>query len=120
MSYILEALRKADAERERGAVPDLHAQLLPLTAGSSSADAGGRPLVLWGGVALAVAALGLALWWFVGARPDVAQALAAASAPAITLPASVASLPSLHSVLAKRRRRATSSGRRARSTATNL
>lgn len=26
MSYILEALRKADAERERGAVPDLHAQ----------------------------------------------------------------------------------------------
>ena len=29
MSYILDALRKADAERERGAVPDLHAQLLP-------------------------------------------------------------------------------------------
>ena len=29
MSYILEALRKADAERERGTVPDLHAQLLP-------------------------------------------------------------------------------------------
>jgi general secretion pathway protein B len=93
MSYILEALRKADAERERGAVPDLHAQLLPLTAGSSSADAGGRPVVLWGGVALAVAALGVALWWFVGARPDVAPALAAASAPALTLPASAAALP---------------------------
>ena len=28
MSYILEALRKADAERERGAVPDIHTQPL--------------------------------------------------------------------------------------------
>ena len=26
MSYILDALRRADAERERGAVPSLHAQ----------------------------------------------------------------------------------------------
>jgi general secretion pathway protein B len=30
MSYILDALKKADAERERGAVPGLHAQPLPL------------------------------------------------------------------------------------------
>ena len=28
MSYILEALRRADAERERGAVPNIHAQPL--------------------------------------------------------------------------------------------
>lgn len=30
MSYILDALRRADAERERGRVPGLHAQALPL------------------------------------------------------------------------------------------
>jgi len=29
MSYILDALRRADAERSRGAVPGLHAQGLP-------------------------------------------------------------------------------------------
>lgn len=32
MSYILDALRKADSERERGAVPGLHAQALPAAA----------------------------------------------------------------------------------------
>ena len=30
MSYILDALRRADAERERGNVPSIHAQTLPL------------------------------------------------------------------------------------------
>ena len=29
MSYILDALRRADAERERGNVPGLHAQPMP-------------------------------------------------------------------------------------------
>jgi general secretion pathway protein B len=29
MSYILDALRRADAERSRGAVPGLHAQNIP-------------------------------------------------------------------------------------------
>ena len=37
MSYILDALRRADAERERGAVPGLHAQPVPPV----SADAAG-------------------------------------------------------------------------------
>ncbi len=39
MSYILDALRKADAERERGAVPGIHAQ--PIFAGA--APSGARP-----------------------------------------------------------------------------
>ncbi|MFZ2652317.1 MAG: hypothetical protein WA210_19640, partial [Burkholderiaceae bacterium] len=30
MSYILDALRRADSERERGAVPGIHAQPVPL------------------------------------------------------------------------------------------
>ena len=32
MSYILEALRRAERERERGQVPGLHDQTLPLAA----------------------------------------------------------------------------------------
>ncbi len=35
MSYILDALRRADAERERGRVPGLHAQALPLRTGDT-------------------------------------------------------------------------------------
>ena len=53
MSYILEALRKADAERERerGAVPNLHAQLIPLTAGRVEDDEGERmPIGWWVGI----------------------------------------------------------------------
>ena len=37
MSYILEALRKSDAERERSAVPDLHSQPLELARGDADA-----------------------------------------------------------------------------------
>lgn len=35
MSYILDALRRADAERERGRVPGLHAQAMPLRTGDA-------------------------------------------------------------------------------------
>ncbi|MFZ5549050.1 MAG: general secretion pathway protein GspB [Pseudomonadota bacterium] len=64
MSYILDALKRADAERERGHVPGLHAQPLP---GTSAGPAGGPPRwALWagGGVSLAVVA---ALAWRMGA-----------------------------------------------------
>jgi general secretion pathway protein B len=57
MSYILDALRRADSERERGRVPGLHAQ-----AGGSAADdddlPDGRGGMRWGFVA---SLLGLAL-----------------------------------------------------------
>jgi general secretion pathway protein B len=64
MSYILDALKRADAERERGAVPGLHSQ----TAAPSPTTApvpgdGRRPLQ----VALALCGLLLLaamLWWF--------------------------------------------------------
>jgi general secretion pathway protein B len=44
MSYILEALRRAEAERQRGAVPGLHTQPMAaaLPAGQGSADAAQR------------------------------------------------------------------------------
>jgi general secretion pathway protein B len=76
MSYILEALKKAQAERARGAIPDLEARPLALPA----ADAGTRrkPLLL-GGAALAAVVLAGAIAWF--AMPRQGTAPPAAPAP---------------------------------------
>lgn len=56
MSYILDALRKADSDRERGAVPTLHSHTehAAQSAGAGTGDRGMalRPLVWGGGVAL--------------------------------------------------------------------
>jgi general secretion pathway protein B len=108
MSYILEALRKADAERERGAVPDLHTQLLP--GGPADAEASPSRASRWLGPLLgaAVVLVGVAAWRLLGgdaqstaavtsvvmpqARPAPSQA--AMPAPAVVLPASaVAAVP---------------------------
>lgn len=63
MSYILDALRRADAERERGAVPGLHTQAMPEPGDDDEAPAPRRGLAPWqwiaigltGGLAVAVA-----------------------------------------------------------------
>ncbi len=59
MSYILDALRRADAERSRGAVPGLHAQSLPGDAEPAARNyspliwaAGGAGVLLVAGVAI--------------------------------------------------------------------
>lgn len=57
MSYILEALRKADAERERGAVPDLNSQLLPDAPPGDETQERRLPRWLWP-VVVAVLVLG--------------------------------------------------------------
>lgn len=101
MSYILDALRRAEAERGRGGVPGLHTQAAP-TGGLSAPSDRGTPVPLWlvvagaAGVA-AVAAAGT--WWALrpaaptpgAALPTVATAPAApppvpASAPAAAAP----------------------------------
>ena len=99
MSYILDALKRADAQRERGQVPGLNAQPVPVAATSGSP----RRLGLWLGVlcgAAAVAAGGL--YW----QSDSTQAATApipAPAPvAVPVPAPVAApapapLPSVQS-----------------------
>ena len=43
---ILDALRKADAERERGSVPGLNAQPVPLASGEVRTPARARPWLL--------------------------------------------------------------------------
>lgn len=80
MSYILDALRRADAERERGRVPGLHAQAMPLRAGdvepsprSSRPGRVHRPVMLVAMLAF-LALLAAAVWWYVptasGPSPD--------------------------------------------------
>jgi len=64
MSYILDALRRADAERERGAVPSLQSQQHTIVE-DDAASARPRSLV-WAVVALALALLAVLAWSFLG------------------------------------------------------
>ena len=82
MSYILDALRRADAERERGAVPNIHAQPYAAPSGETEA-ARATPPWLWIVLALlAVAVLALAWKLFAGDPPREQLAAAAPGAPA--------------------------------------
>ena len=92
MSYILDALRRADAERERGSVPDLRAQ--PLGAPSSQEPARVLP---WPWIAALLAALLVgALAWYLAAPdepPGVVPAVALPAAPPSGAAASLAASP---------------------------
>ena len=89
MSYILDALRKADAERERGSVPSIHAQ--PAFAGARPAGAAPSSrtwiVVAVIGVLLALVAA-MAAYLLFGRSP--ASELAKPSAPP---PSTVAAVP---------------------------
>jgi len=92
MSYILEALRRADAERQRGDVPGLHAQPQAITAGEPAP-------VRWPPGLLAGAALGLLLlggalvWWWTGGAARQAPPPVVAMAPALQPPTAPPLLP---------------------------
>lgn len=92
MSYILDALRKADAERERGAVPTLHSH--PEHGGradgrTASRAAGGSA---WGRPALIAAALlllilgALTARWLTADSPPMAAPAARTEAPTLPTP----------------------------------
>ena len=83
MSYILDALRRADAERERGAVPSLHAQQYASLPSDEEPRRGPRPLV-WVVIGLSVALVAALAWNFLGREtpPPVVAARAPESAPA--------------------------------------
>lgn len=87
MSYILEALRRSQAERERGQVPGLHAQPAPAEADVPRGARRGVPLPWLGLGLVAGAAVAASAWWLW--RP----AAAPASVPAVVAPAPAAPLP---------------------------
>ena len=92
MSYILDALKKAEAERKLGAVPGIHA---PATYSAGTDDRSWRKLWL-GGALVTLAAMLAALAWFQPWRapktaalpvmPDLAQIAPARPAPAPASP----------------------------------
>jgi len=79
MSYILDALRRADAERSRGVVPGLHAQGLPADVEPAARDyrpliwaAGGAGVLLVAGIVILL----VAPWKSVQVPPESRAALA--------------------------------------------
>jgi len=96
MSYILDALRRADAERERGTIPGIHAQSVPA---GSSGDASRRratPLV-WVIVGLSLALVAALAWNMVGqdAPRESVEAAPAVPPAVVTAPAPVAPAPAI-------------------------
>jgi general secretion pathway protein B len=86
MSYILDALKRADAERERGHVPGLHSRSAP----TLDRPASGRPQRWWpaviGGGALLL--LGLVAWWgWLRATPEAPTPVAAVDTGTVPAPA---------------------------------
>jgi len=88
MSYILDALKRAEAERERGAVPGLHARQT-ITPSPQTAGRAQRRVWLTAGATLALAGMAAAGWW-VWRTPDAAVRLAAVepvvARPPVTVP----------------------------------
>jgi general secretion pathway protein B len=79
MSYVLDALRRAESERQRGRVPGLDAQPLPApTSGAATAGPARRGAGGWlAGLAL-LAGVAIAGWWFWPAAESPPPAPAAA------------------------------------------
>ena len=94
MSYILDALKRADAERERGTVPGLRAQTIPgVTPDSHGAHASLRawPVIVTG-IALAVAVIAAGAWvWRSQAGSERAPVVVAA--PTVPAPPAAPALP---------------------------
>ncbi len=88
MSYILDALRRADMERDRGVVPGLHTQGLPPLTGEEL-PAPRLGLRVWGLAALAALAVAGLVWAL--AKPErPAPATRSAAAPVVAPPPAAA------------------------------
>ncbi|MEO8523336.1 MAG: general secretion pathway protein GspB [Caldimonas sp.] len=81
MSYILDALRRADAERERGEVPGLHTQQFGVLPEDDEAPR--RPRLLIAAIVVLVLALAAALAWNFLGGGEVAQKAVVAQAPVV-------------------------------------
>ena len=97
MSYILDALRRADSDRGRGSVPDIHARQVPVVPTDGGAASMRMPAWAWAGAALLAVLLGAVVWLLVtrdapreavvvGAAGAVPSPVAAPTAAAPTAP----------------------------------
>lgn len=97
MSLILDALRRADAERQRGGVPGLHAQTgitLPTHGGTGPQAASRQHWLLLGAVgALLLAGLAVLAWLRIGTPAPVPAAALPVAVPAAVLVATPAAAP---------------------------
>jgi general secretion pathway protein B len=85
MSYILDALRKADAERERDPARGIHAQ--PAVGATVAAARSGPPAWMWlAGGAVAVAGVAFVAWPVDGVAPIAAKPVAQPQPAAIAVP----------------------------------
>ena len=81
MSYILDALRKADAQRERDPARGIHAQPATLSVASENSAPAGRFWLASIALVVGAALLVLAIWWFGWLARPAAPAVGAAVAP---------------------------------------
>jgi general secretion pathway protein B len=85
MSYILEALKKAQTERQLGSAPTIHA--LPIHAAElPEAGASRTPMWIAIGVAVLMAAGAGAMWWRQGSTAPAPVVVAAAQPAVVTAP----------------------------------
>jgi general secretion pathway protein B len=90
MSYILEALKKAQAERQLGSAPTIHApQPVQVNAAAGGQPANRKPLLLGLGAGALVVLAGAALMWRHAPAPE-AQKVAQATQPALPAPPAAA------------------------------
>ena len=92
MSYILDALRRADSERERGGVPGLHAHDLPPLTGDEPPASRVAP---WIWVAAGLGALVVGAFAWILLPPEEPAAAPIATAPLAVQPALGQQLPAL-------------------------
>ncbi|MBS0440701.1 MAG: general secretion pathway protein GspB [Proteobacteria bacterium] len=95
MSYILDALRRADAERERGGVPGLHTQTMAEPGDEADIAPRARGLKPWHWLAIGLAG-GLAVaiaWSWRGEEPPPPVAVLPPAPPPPALPAAPAPAP---------------------------
>jgi len=91
MSYILDALKRADAERERGVVPGLYARQLA-GSGATPRTASRKLILIACGAALLLGAMAVALWLW-RAAPDVTPRVVPDQTAAEPAPAPVVRSP---------------------------
>jgi general secretion pathway protein B len=85
MSYILDALRRADSERDRGSVPGLHAQQVP--ASSAGALREGRSAAPWLAATAALLLVAVLAWRLLDRAAPGSPPAAAPAAPTVVAPA---------------------------------